>query len=242
MVFARRSRAALVLTLLVSGVVLSSSAALAGAPDRRQPLPKGATDITDSAKGQKLVREAKERYAQRGHKAGELRAVEDATGILIAPIDTKFTTYSATLEDGSKVTAVAPLTADDPAGTEDEAAGANAALLTPTWKFISNNCFTKSDGPWAVVDHCYYKYKLANDGNGSYDWYALHRYGTAYNNSPWVLDRPRFGPIGAAVRRSRGPIGTREQIGTAAIAPRRASASRPRLVGFRSPSSAAPSR
>jgi len=192
MVFARRSRAALVLTLLVSGVVLSSSAALAGAPDRRQPLPKGATDITDSAKGQKLVREAKERYAQRGHKAGELRAVEDATGVLVAPIDTKFTTYTATLEDGSKVTAVAPLTADDPAGTEDEAADANAALLTPTWKFISNNCFTKSDGPWAVIDHCYYKYKLANDGNASYDWYALHRYGTAYNNSPWVLDQAKI--------------------------------------------------
>jgi len=192
MVFARRSRAALVLTLLVSGVVLSSSAALAGAPDRRQPLPKGATDITDSAKGQKLVREAKERYAQRGHKAGELRAVEDATGVLVAPIDTKFTTYTATLEDGSKVTAVAPLTADDPAGTEDEAADANAALLTPTWKFISNNCFTKSEGPWAVMDHCYFKYKLANDGNASYDWYALHRYGTAYNNSPWVLDQAKI--------------------------------------------------
>jgi len=43
-----------------------------------------------------------------------------------------------------------------------------------------------------VVDHCYYKYKLGNDGNASYDWYALHRYGTAYNNSPWVLDQAKI--------------------------------------------------
>jgi len=34
--------------------------------------------------------------------------------------------------------------------------------------------------------------KLANDGNASYDWYALHRYGTAYNNSPWVLDQAKI--------------------------------------------------
>jgi hypothetical protein len=59
MVVAQRSRPSLVLLLLVSGMVLSSSAASAGAPDRRPALPKGATDITDTAKGQKLIREAK---------------------------------------------------------------------------------------------------------------------------------------------------------------------------------------
>ena len=48
-----------------------------------------------------------------------------------------------------------------------------SALAAPAWKFVSNNCFSFVDSPWAVLDHCYYKYKLANDGSSSYDWYAL---------------------------------------------------------------------
>jgi hypothetical protein len=193
MVIARRSRAAVVLSLLVSGVVLSSSAASAGAPDRRPALPKGATDVTDTAKGQKLIREAKTRYADRGHKAGELRAVKDATGILIAPLDTTFDTYTATLEDGSQVEALAPMTAPDPAWVHEEAAAAEvAALAAPTWTFVKNRCFTQITDTWSVLDHCYYKYRLANDGSTSYDWYALQRYGTAHRNSPWVLDLARI--------------------------------------------------
>lgn len=192
MVVAQRSRPSLVLLLLVSGMVLSSSAASAGAPDRRPALPKGATDITDTAKGQKLIREAKGRYAEAGHKAGELRAVKDATGILIAPVDTTFDTYAATLEDGSTVAALAPLTADDPAWVQEETAAEVAALAAPTWTFVKNHCFSQISDTWSVLDHCYYKFKLANDGSSSYDWYALQRYGTAHRNSPWVLDRARI--------------------------------------------------
>lgn len=188
MVLARRSRLALVLCLLVTGGVLTSSAASAGAPDRRPAVPKGATDISDTAKGQKLIKEAKARFEKLGHTSGELRAVKDATGIVIAPIDTAFTTYTATLEDGTDVSAIAPLTADDPVSDSQEL----AALAAPSWKFLSNSCYSKVDSPWAVLDHCYYKYKLANDGNGTYDWYALHRFGTAHNNSPWVLDLARI--------------------------------------------------
>ena len=192
MVIARRSRAAVVLSLLVSGVVLSSSAASAVTPDRRPALPKGSTDITDTAKGQKLIREAQARYAERGHKAGELRAVKDATGILIAPVDTRFDTYPATLDDGTTVAALAPLTADDPAWVQKEAAAEVAALAAPTWTFVKNHCFSQISDTWSVLDHCYYKFKLANDGSSSYDWYALQRYGTAHRNSPWVLDLARI--------------------------------------------------
>jgi hypothetical protein len=177
----------------VSGVVLSSSAASAGSPDHRPALPEGVTDITDTATGRKLIREATARYAERGQKAGELRAVRDATGIVIAPLDTTFDTYTATLEDGSRVTALAPLTAEDPAWDRHEAAAAEAAALAaPTWTFVTNRCFSQISDTWAVLDHCYYKYKLANDGSSSYDWYALQRYGTARRNSPWVLDRARL--------------------------------------------------
>ena len=145
MVVARRSRPALVLSLLVSGMVLSSSAASAGAPDRRPALPRGATDITDTAKGQKLIREAKGRYAEAGHKAGELRAVKDATGILIAPVDTTFDTYAATLADGSTVAALAPLTADDPAWVQEQSSAAEvSALAAPAWKFVTTTASASS--------------------------------------------------------------------------------------------------
>ena len=193
MVIARRSRAAVVLSLLVSGIVLSSSAASAGAPDRRPALPKGATDITDTAKGQKLIREAQARQAERGQNTGELRAVKDAMGIVIAPVDTKFDTYVTTLEDGSQISAIAPLTADDPAWAHEESVVTEmSALAAPAWKFVSNNCFGQITDTWTVLDHCYYKYKLANDGSSSYDWYALQRFGTARRNSPWVLDLARI--------------------------------------------------
>ena len=194
MVIARRSRAAVVLSLLVSGVVLSSSAASAGAPDRRPALPRGATDITDTAKGQKLIREAKARYAERGHKAGELRAVKDATGIVIAPLDTTFDTYTATLEDGSQVEALAPLTADGSGVGPRGVSRCRRRRPSPRQRgsSSSNNCFSQISDTWTVLDHCYYKYKLANDGSSSYDWYALHRYGTARRNSPWVLDLARI--------------------------------------------------
>ena len=192
MVILRRSRAAVVLSLLVFGIVLSSSAASADAPDRRPALPGGATDVTDTAKGQKLIREAKSRYAEGGYKAGELRAVKDAVGILIAPVDTTFETYTATLENGSAVEALAPLTADDPSLVQEEARAEVAALAAPAWTFVKNNCFSQISDTWSVLDHCYYKFKLANDGSSSYDWYALQRYGTAHRNSPWVLDLARI--------------------------------------------------
>jgi hypothetical protein len=193
MAIARRSRAVLALSLLVSGAVLSSNVASAAAPDRRPALPRGAVDITDTVKGQRLIREAKERYAGKGHKAGALRAVKDATGILIAPVDTTFDTYPITLENGSLAMALAPVTADDPEpGDVASVAGELALAAAPTWSLLGNHCFTQISDTWATLDHCYYKYKLANDGSGSYDWFALHRFGTASNNSPWVLDQAKI--------------------------------------------------
>ena len=108
-----------------------------------------------------------------------MRAVKDATGIVIAPLDTTFDTYTATLEDGSQVEALAPMTAEDPRGRAGAARPKRGPcradvdvrqqpLLHPDQRHVG------------VLDHCYYKYKLANDGSSSYDWYALQRYGTAH--------------------------------------------------------------
>jgi hypothetical protein len=177
----------------MSSVVLSSTGVSADAPERRPVLPRGAIDITDTAKGQRLISEANARYAERGHAAGELRAVTDATGVVIAPLDTTFTTYTVTLEDGTEATALAPLTVDDPAGPGDVAAAEQvAALAAPSWSVVGNGCFSRIGDTWSILDHCYYKFKLANDGNSTYDWYALRRFGTARNNSPWVLDQVKI--------------------------------------------------
>ena len=86
----------------------------------------------------------------------------------------------------------APLTANDPAWAQEEASLEVAALAAPTWTFVKNHCFSQISDTWTVLDHCYYKYKLANDGSSSYDWFALQRYGTARRNSPWVLDLARI--------------------------------------------------
>jgi hypothetical protein len=191
MAMSRRARAALVLSFLATASLLASSGAAGRA--RAPELPKGATDITETARGRQLIRDAQARFAARGHDAGELRAVKDSTGTLIVPRDTEFVMYPITLEDGRRVRAVAPITADDPAWVEREAAaGQVAALAAPTWQFVSNRCFSVISDTWSVLDHCYYKYKLANDGNSSYDWYALNRFGTAHNNWPWVLDLARI--------------------------------------------------
>ena len=154
MVIARRSRAAVVLSLLVSGVVLSSSAVSAGSRSADRRYRRAERTSRPRHRARSWIREASGRYAERGHKAGELRAVKDATGIVIAPVDTKFDTYTATLEDGSQVSALAPLTAEDPAWVQDEAAaGEAAALAAPTWSFVKNHCFSQISDTWSVLDH-----------------------------------------------------------------------------------------
>jgi len=191
MALKRRSLAITAFLVIVAGTLAAPTAV---ARDGAPRLPGGARDITETANGQRLIREARARYAARGFEARELRVVRDETGVLIVPRDTRFDTYGTTLEDGREVEALAPITQDDPAwvtASSSEEAQVTA-LASPTWKFVSNNCYTKVDSPWAVLDHCYYKYKLANDGSSTYDWYALNRFGTASSNSPWVVDLARI--------------------------------------------------
>ena len=193
MVIARRSRAAVVLSLLVSGIVLSSSAASAGAPDRRPALPRGATDITDTAKGQKLIREAKVRATP---KAATTRAncapSRTRPGSSSHPSTRSSTRMSQRSRTGvrSRRSPRSPPTIRR--WIQEEAAAEVAALAAPTWTFVKNHCFSQISDTWSVLDHCYYKFKLANDGSSSYDWYALQRFGTAHRNSPWVLDLARI--------------------------------------------------
>ena len=86
------------------------------------------------------------------------------------------------------------MTAPDPAWVQEDAAAAEVtALAAPTWTFVRNHCFTQITDTWSVLDHCYYKYKLADDPA------QAHPAGTPCSdtgrriaNSPWVLDLARI--------------------------------------------------
>ena len=185
------ARATVALSLLVGGAVLAPG--VATARDSVAVLPKGASDVTETAKGKQLIKEARERFERQGHKAGELRAIKDGSGVLIVPKDSRLVEYDRIVKDGKDLPLLAPLTADDPASvTEDAAVGELAVTAAPSWKWVGNHCFSQTSDVFAVLDHCYTKYKLANDGSSTSDWYALHRFGTAHNNSPWVLDQARI--------------------------------------------------
>ena len=192
MVIARRSRAAVVLSVLVSGVVLSSSA-VSLAPrsaDRRSPRRNGhhghGTGPEADPRGKRATPNA-------GTRPANCAPSRTQRGSSSHPS----TRSSRRIQPRSKTEARSPrsprLRRRDPAWVQDEAAaGEAAALAAPTWTFVKNHCFSQISDTWSVLDHCYYKYKLANDGSSSYDWYALQRYGTAHRNSPWVLDLARI--------------------------------------------------
>jgi hypothetical protein len=187
----RMAHAAVALSLLIAGTVLAPGVAIG--QGTAHALPIGASDITDTANGKRLIKEAKERFERQGHKAGELRAVRDGSGVLIVPRKSRLVVYDRTVKNGKVLPMLAPLTAEDPASvTGSSEATELAEAAGPTWSFVGNHCFTQISDTWATLDHCYYKYKLANDGSSTYDWYALNRFGTASNNSPWVLDEAKI--------------------------------------------------
>jgi hypothetical protein len=187
----RMAHAAVALSLLLAGTVLAPGVAIG--QDTAQALPMGVSDITDTANGKRLIDEAKERFERQGHRAGELRAVRDGSGVLIVPKKSRLVVYDRTVKNGKVLPMLAPLTEEDPLSiTESSGATELAEAAGPTWSFVSNHCFTQISDTWATLDHCYYKYKLANDGSSTYDWYALNRFGTASNNSPWVLDEAKI--------------------------------------------------
>ncbi len=191
----RQSRRA---TTVIAGLFIASlgaSGATAASPPSTgaSALPAWASDITGTARGKRLFAEAASRYAARGVKSRALRVIEDAGGILIAPATVKLTAVQVTLADGTKGRALAPVTRlPMPALATAQSSNA-AALASPAWSFVANDCFTRfSDGPWAWMDHCYWMYKLSNDGNAKHDWWALQHFASMQANAPWVMNWARI--------------------------------------------------
>lgn len=187
-----RTRIAVAAVFVIASLPASVSAA------RPSGLPHGASDITATAQGARLIKEAKGRPAFRGF-AGALKAIKDEAGITIAPADAQLVPMTVTLENGASAIALAPVTA--PAANLKLAAPAQVQALTaaPTWNFQLQQCFARISDTWSYIDHCYALYKMGNDGDATRDYFALQHYSTAGPNTPWVLNWAKiqgvaFGP------------------------------------------------
>jgi hypothetical protein len=161
-------------------------------------LPHGASDITKTTQGARLIKEAKARPAFRGF-SGEFKAIKDEAGITIAPADAQLVPMTVTLESGASATALVPITAPAPNLKVAASADAQALTASPTWNFQLQQCFARISDTWSYIDHCYALYKMANDGDATRDYFALQHYSTAGPNSPWVLNWAKiqgvaFGP------------------------------------------------
>jgi hypothetical protein len=194
----RRGSVAIV-ALFLASVGAPSATAAGAAAAASSALPRGTSDITATAIGQKVASETAARWAAKGLAARPLRVVKDDNGMLVVSADTKFASYAVRLSEGRTGIALAPLTPDAPALAKvaqtanlvPDAAGI-VPLISPSWTFQGNDCFNRISDTWSWMDHCYYMYRLSSDGNGSYDWFALNHYATAANNSPWALSWARI--------------------------------------------------
>jgi hypothetical protein len=103
------------------------------------------------------------------------------------PFDARLVPTTVTLENGQSATALVPVTAPEPNITAGAPAGAEALAAAPTWNFQIQQCFARISDTWSYIDHCYSLYKMANDGDGAKDYFALQHYSTAGPNPPWTL-------------------------------------------------------
>lgn len=184
------ARMAVLTTLLAmtgSSVTLAAIDSTVPASGNSVPaLPAGGADVSDTAKGRRLMEEAAARNPVL-KAAGQLRAVKDDLGYTVAPAETTFISYSIELPDGTMGMELAPLTEFEPptrAKAEDET---GSVLAAAGWSRIAEKCFARISDGWAWMDHCYHMYKESNDGSSSYDYYALKRFATMGRNDPWRL-------------------------------------------------------
>jgi hypothetical protein len=152
-------------------------------------LPRGVSDISSTSQGERLIKEAKERFAAHGAK-GELKAIKDHAGILIAPAGSPLVATRLTLDNGKTGTVMVPATASGSESNDAAAAqtGTVAALAAPSWNFQISQCFARINDTWSYMDHCYQLYKMANDGDGTKDYFALRHFATLGANPPWVMN------------------------------------------------------
>jgi hypothetical protein len=80
----RRRRRHLGARLAAAAVFVVAALPVSVSAAQPSGLPHAATDVTATAEGARLIKEAKNRFASRG-VSGELKAIKDGAGITIAP-------------------------------------------------------------------------------------------------------------------------------------------------------------
>lgn len=175
-----RRRVALLVSLMIAAAVVAPAVASA-APT---PAPGGLSDITGTARGLELAREAAEHRVLLGAPSQPLRVLRDEAGYLVVPSDTDLAQVPMTDESGRELVTYAPIVT---APVPDGSALARNSALTSSWTQVGSNCYARISDTWSWMDHCTRIYQLSNDGDGSKDYFALQHWATAAANSPWRL-------------------------------------------------------
>lgn len=178
--------------LLAQGVPI---AAAARSPLVQQ-LPAGARDITSSATGRQLAAAAESRFVKAGVAASALVVVKDSIGYTVAPVGTPFASSSVRLSDGTTGVELDPESPAAPTSQTTSLAvapqGRSLAVspaLAGSWgNPVASACFSRITDTWTYMDHCYQMWKESNDNSSTRDFFALRHWGTAFPNSPWVLN------------------------------------------------------
>lgn len=137
-------------------------------------------DITQTATGRALARAV---AARLGTTASELVVLRDAWGITVGPRAASYAVVAG---------AAVPL-------SRASSTQASTVAAAPSWSYVAGQCFSRLSDGFAWIDHCYVLYRLAGDGDGTRDWFALNHYATMQPNAPWVMNAAEIGsqPVGA---------------------------------------------
>lgn len=177
-----------IVSLAIAAMLAAPSATSAAPPARGEP-----SDITATARGRMLAREAAARFIGYGFRAdaADLAVHEDARGnVLVAPAwlaDTAATRVgtggrlSATIDVGGSM-AARPRSAVHRYGAGRAAAIALAAPPPPYWTTRERACFASIPVDSARFDSCYTIDQLIHDGSTSLNYYTLRHRGTAFES------------------------------------------------------------
>jgi hypothetical protein len=188
----------LVLVMLLAGSSLLLPALAAA------KLPAGPAEITNTATGVRLAKEAAERQSSRRPvHADDLRVwrlgpgdyligdewpqhfksdqVTDASGM---------TTVSMSYDVGSRLSVATSRFATD------------GGSVHAAWSFISGACFTRLQNAFGWLDSCYQLHKLTNEGDAR-DFYKLEQYGS---EGAKILGKIYAGSLGAVKAAYSSPM------------------------------------
>jgi hypothetical protein len=178
----RPSRGNVLLLAVILTRVLSPSGSVAAEPR--------AIDVSSTARGQRLVAEARDEFAQQGHsyKKSDLRAMQSPDGtitILPAALTDSLVVAAAPRVDGSiqySTFVNVGLQAANQTVAEDRplAQSAVVAAAAAYWSVRETACFRSFYVDSARLDVCYRISKLINDNNTSRSYWALEVGGTAF--------------------------------------------------------------